>query len=101
MKKFAFLFLIASLSSCDVFYPIHDYPWEGEILFTSNYDCEFRIFNSDTVQIIRDVYELGKHPTSVRMKSTGVFILHAESASKSKKTSFTYGGGNVSYYIEF
>jgi hypothetical protein len=35
------------------------------------------------------------------MKSTGVFIIHAESAGKEIKKPLTYLSGNLEYYIEF
>jgi hypothetical protein len=85
-----------------VFYPIHD-PGDqpGTIMFTSNYDCEIRLFDSDTTQLVREFYELGKAPAVVRMTTTGVFILQTTAAHQSKKEPLTYSGGNMEYYIEF
>jgi hypothetical protein len=99
------LFVVMVMSAC-VFYPIYDIP--GSILFTSNFDCEIRLFNSDTVQIARDYYEVGKAPFIVHMKESGEYLLFAETvgvllapAKKTIKETITYRSGNIEYYIEF
>jgi hypothetical protein len=73
----------------------------GTIAFTSNADCSFRLFDGSGRQCAHDVYCLGQSPAVVRMKSTGVFIIHAESAGKEIKKPITYLSGNLEYFIEF
>ena len=95
------------LSAC-VFYPIYD-PEDlpGSILFRATHDCEIRLFDSDTIQIARDFYEVGKAPFIVYMKATGEYIVHASfPPSGGTKGGYfekplTYPGGNIEYYIEF
>jgi len=72
----------------------------GTIQFTSSHDCEFRLFDSDGRQLVREFYRPGS-VTVVRMKTTGIFILHAVSASKTIKVPISYIGGNKEYFIEF
>ena len=94
-------------SACSVFYPIYDPPQLGTIMFTSNEDCEIRLFDSQGRQVTRENYELGRAPVIVQMTSSGVFVVRAVSVgsaltpSKTFKEPITYVGGNMEYYIEF
>jgi len=99
--------VIFFFASC-VDYPIYDRP--GSITFTATHDCEIFLFTSDTVQIARDYYELGKAPFIVPMKETGVFIVHAVGAGLAPapapahnpfKETLIYPGGHIEFYIEF
>jgi hypothetical protein len=75
----------------------------GTIMFTSNVDCEIRLFAANNgEQLARDFYEVGKEPIVIQMKSTGIFVLNAESpGKKTKKEPLAYNGGNMEHYIEF
>ena len=90
-------------SAC-VFSPIHDLP--GSITFTANDDCEIRLFTTDSVQIAREYYELGKAPFIVPMKEPGEYMIIAVRAGlalapKTVKEPILYPGGKFEYYIEF
>jgi hypothetical protein len=74
----------------------------GSISFTSNQDCDIRLFDSHGRQVAREQYEVGKAPAVVQMKSSGVFVIHAESQGQvTKKEPITYVTGNMEHYIEF
>jgi len=99
MKKVLFLFLIFFAACSDP----ADAPELGTIMFTSNFDCDIRLFAANNgEQLAREFYEVGKDPFIVKMKSTGIFVLHAESpGKKTKKEPLTYNGGNLEHFIEF
>ena len=78
-------------------------PEHGTIMFTSNADCDIRLFDCDSIQIARQHYEVGKYPVIVSMKSSGEYIVHAlnYSSQKTLQSPLIYKGGNLEYYIEF
>jgi len=93
------LVIIVVFSAC-VDYPIYD---RDSITFTATHDCEIWLFNSDTVQIARDYYEVGKAPFIVYIKESGEYLLFAERLPDRKivKDRITFQSGNLEYYIEF
>ena len=92
------LFIFFSVPSCSDPVPSSR---PGAIMFTSDRDCEFRLFNSDSIQIARATYEPPKHPIAIYMSETGIFFIHAESGAAVLKKTLTYAGGNMEYFIEF
>jgi len=73
----------------------------GAIIFTSNQDCNIRLFDDCENQITRTDYEVGKSPAIVYMKQIGVYYIFAENCIKTKLDSINYCGGNIEFYIEF
>ena len=80
----------------------------GSIIFTSEHDCDIRLFHSNGAQIDRVMYEVGKPPVVVQMKSSGVFIVHATRVGaghalpeKTIKEPITYIRGTLEYFIAF
>ena len=74
----------------------------GSITFTATHDCDIRLFDSQGRQIARDSYEVGKPPTIINMKTTGLFFVLAETPDgKTKKEPIPFPGGNIEHYIEF
>ena len=66
------------------------------------------LITNEPKRIAREHYEVGKAPAIVYMKSSGVFVVHAEfveaglvPARKTVKESVTYVNGNIEHYIEF
>jgi hypothetical protein len=101
------LFVPIFFAAC-VFYPIDEHP--GTIMFTATHDCDIRLFDSDSVQIAREHYEVGKKPAIVYMKSSGEFTVHAVGYGfdpslypdpKPYIQPLTYKNGILEYYIEF
>ena len=78
-----------------------DEPIQGSITFTSNADCDIRLFNSNGKQIDRGQYEVEKPPFVVSLKRTGVYVVHAESAGKATKKDPITFFGSMEYFIEF
>jgi hypothetical protein len=79
-------------------------------MFTSDLDCEIRLFTIDSIQIARGYFEPGKPPFIVPMKEPGEYILIAdaleplpdfEPARKNVEKKIIYRNGNLEYYIEF
>jgi len=93
-----FLFLIfLSFSSCR-----HEETILGDISFTSNEDSRIHLFDSNGRQIDNALYEVGKSPFIVQMKSSGVFIVHAVSEGKPAiQNPLTFVSGSLDYFIEF
>ena len=94
MKKFLFLFLIV-LYSCSKEESI------GTIAFTSNRDCEIRLFDSQGRQTGHEHYIVGGSPAVMDMKRSGVYVVHAVSADRTIKEPLTYMGENLEYHIKF
>ena len=107
MKKLvnhSILVIIAVFFAACVFYPIYDREdLPGSILFRADHDCEIWLFDSDTIQIARDYYEVGKAPFIVKMKESGEYLVFAESlpARKVVEKTINYRSGHMEYYIEF
>ena len=89
----SFLILFAA---CSV-----DEPLLGSIMFTSNQDCDIRLFDAGGAQIARINYEIGKEPAIVQMTRSGIFIVHAVGETRTIKDPITFVNGNLEYYIEF
>ena len=78
--------------------PIYDLDM---ITFTT-LDYEIRSLNSDTIQIARYFYEVGKAPFVVYMKESGDYLLFAERLPDRKQVEDRIiFSGNLDYYIEF
>jgi hypothetical protein len=97
IRFLVFCFLVLCSSCTDN----KDLPSLGSITFTSSDDCDIRLFDSRGRQVAHEPYETGKPPVVVDMKSTGIFVIHAEGAGVLKKEPVTYPGGNIDYYIDF
>ena len=81
---------------------IKDDNYIGTIMLTSDTDCIVKVFNADGSQIFHSDYEANrKTPLIVSVRSTGVYIIHAESTKKIVKKPLPYFGGNLEYFIEF
>ena len=73
-------------------------------MITATEECNFKILTvSDGRMIVSGVYEPGRAPTVVSIKSTGIYIIYAQTynGKKTHKRPLNYPGGNLEYHIEF
>jgi hypothetical protein len=94
MKKILFLCFI-------ILYACSEDKDIGTISFTSNRDCEIRLFDSHGRQTGHKHYEAGNSPAVMDMKRSGIYVVYAASADKTIKEPLTYMGENLEYHIEF
>lgn len=94
MKKIIILFSII-LFACSDEQPI------GSISFSSDIDCDIRIFDSAGRQIAHEKYKVENIPVVVTMNRTGIYVVRAVSEEKTVKNNFAYTGGDVPYFIIF
>jgi hypothetical protein len=73
----------------------------GSIMFTATHDCDIRLFDSNGRQVAREQWEIGKPPAVVQMKSSGIFVIHADNGEKTIKEPITFVRGNIEHCIEF
>ena len=98
MKYFALILFFIFVSCSD------EIKNDGTIMFTSNENCEFKIYTVSNGKFISSgIYELEKNPTVIYIKNADLYIIHAETynSKKTYKKPVHFNGGILEYFIEF